>query len=153
MTISSQRRPTASVRPARRWEPMRDLEELQQLLESAWSDRPAEGEPRPWMPAVDIEEAGDALVIEAELPGVRREDVDVEVRDNELTISGEIKEREKTGIIRRRTRRVGRFEYRVVLPSQVDPERMEAKLSDGVLTIRIPRPEEERSHHIEVQPG
>jgi HSP20 family protein len=105
------------------------------------------------MPAVDVEATEDAWIIEAELPGVRPEDVDVEVRDNELTISGEIKERERQGLLRRRTRRTGRFEYRVVLPAPADTERMEAKLADGVLTVRVPRADDAGSRHIEVQPG
>jgi HSP20 family protein len=64
-------------------------------------------EPAGWIPAVDIEELEDAYVVEAEVPGVKRDDVNLEVSGNELTISGEIKIREREGIIRRRTRRVG----------------------------------------------
>jgi hypothetical protein len=62
-------------------------------------------------------------VLEAELPGVRQEDVDIELVGNELAISGELKEKERTGVVRRRTRRTGRFDYRVALPEQVDPSR------------------------------
>jgi len=96
-------------------------------------------EPAGWVPAVDIEELEDAYVVEAEVPGVKREDVNIEVTGNELTISGEIKVREREGIIRRRTRRVGEFEFRVVLPNEVNPEGVDAKLNDGVLTVRIPK--------------
>jgi HSP20 family protein len=62
-----------------------------------------------WVPAVDIEETHEAWLLEAELPGMDKDDVDVELRDQELTIKGEIEQRERAGIIRRRTRRVGRF--------------------------------------------
>jgi hypothetical protein len=64
-------------------------------------------------PAIDIEETEDAWVVEAELPGVKCDDVNVEMRDSELIITGEIKERERCGVLRCRTRRVGRFDYRV----------------------------------------
>jgi HSP20 family protein len=108
-------------------------------------------EPAGWIPAVDIEELEDAYVVEAELPGVRREDVNIEVSGNELTISGEIKERERQGVIRRRTRRVGRFEFRVALPSEVNPEGVDAKLHDGVLTVRIPKAARAQRRRIEVK--
>jgi HSP20 family protein len=103
-----------------------------------------------WVPAADIEETEDAWLIEAEIPGVKREDIDIEVHENELEISGEIKERERKGIIRRRTRRVGRFEYRVTLPTAIDQDSIEATLDEGVLTIRVPKPEGARRHRIEI---
>src|SRR5918999_6080327 len=105
-----------------RWEPLNELEQvsermrrmLEQTFGFGWSPQPTER--AGWSPLVDIEEADDAYVVEAELPGVRREDVNLEVVGNELTIAGECKERERTGIVRRRTRRTGRFDYRVSLP-------------------------------------
>ena len=108
-------------------------------------------EPAGWIPAVDIEELEDAYVVEAEVPGVKREDVNIEVSGNELTISGEIKVREREGIIRRRTRRVGEFEFRVVLPNEVNAEGIDAKLNDGVLTVRIPKAERAQRRRIEVK--
>jgi HSP20 family protein len=108
-------------------------------------------EPAGWVPAVDIEELEDAYVVEAEVPGVKREDVNIEVSGNELTIGGEIKVREREGIIRRRTRRVGEFEFRVVLPNEVNAEGIDAKLNDGVLTVRIPKAERAQRRRIEVK--
>jgi HSP20 family protein len=108
-------------------------------------------EPAGWIPAVDIEELEDAYVVEAEVPGVKREDVNIEVTGNELTISGEIKVREREGIIRRRTRRVGEFEFRVVLPNEVNPEGVDAKLNDGVLTVRVPKAERAQRRRIQVK--
>jgi HSP20 family protein len=103
-----------------------------------------------WAPPVDIEERDDAYVFQAELPGVEREDVNIELVGNELQISGEIKEREREGILRKRTRKVGQFEYRVVLPDQVDAERVEAKLNDGVLTVQVPKANRAQRRRIEV---
>ncbi|MGZ4302224.1 MAG: Hsp20/alpha crystallin family protein [Gaiellaceae bacterium] len=108
-------------------------------------------EPAGWVPAVDIEELEDAYVVEAEVPGVKREDVNIEVSGNELTISGEIKVREREGVIRRRARRVGEFEFRVILPNEVNAEGIDAKLNDGVLTVRIPKAERAQRRRIEVK--
>jgi HSP20 family protein len=68
------------------------------------------------VPLADIEETDDAGIIEAEAPGADRDDINVEFHASELVITGEIKEKERKGILRRRTRRTGRFEYRVTLP-------------------------------------
>jgi HSP20 family protein len=68
-------------------------------------------------------------------------------------VSGEIKERERVGLLRRRTRRTGEFELRVTLPGRVDAGEVEANLDDGVLTVRIPKPEDARPERVEVQSG
>ena len=102
-------------------------------------------------PFTDSEETEDAWIVGVEVPGVDRHDVNVELRDSELVITGEIKERERNGILRRRTRRTGHFEYRVVLPGQATDEGIEANLHDGVLTVRVPKPEQSRPRRIEVK--
>jgi HSP20 family protein len=104
-----------------------------------------------WMPLADIEETEDAWLIEADLPSVDRKDVNVELRDAELIISGEIKEKERKGVLRRRARRTGQFEYRVTLPGKADAEKIEANLHDGVLTVRVTKSEKERPRRIEVK--
>lgn len=106
-----------------------------------------------WTPLVDIEEEDDAYVLKAELAGVKREDVDVEVVGNELSITGEIKEQERKGIVRRRTRRTGRFEFRVSLPTQVDTEKIDAELAHGVLTVRVPKSQRAQRRQIQIKPG
>jgi HSP20 family protein len=127
-------------------------ERMRRMLEQTFGDV-ATGltEAVGWVPAVDIEEQDDAYVVEAELPGVKREDVNIELVGNELSITGEIKEKERQGVLRRRTRRVGRFEYRVRLRDQVDPEGVDANLSDGVLTVRVPKSERAQRRQIEVR--
>jgi HSP20 family protein len=141
-----------TARPVRRFEPFREFDQLQaqmgELLESALAGTPGEG--APWIPAVDIEETDDAWIVEAELPGVDKKDVDIQMNDSELVVRGEIKERERAGILRRRTRRVGEFEFRVNLPGQTNAEQIDAKLDDGVLAIRIPKPQETQPRHIEI---
>ena len=66
-------------------------------------------------------------------------------------ISGEIKERERVGILRRRTRRVGKFEYRVSVPSDVAGDKIDANLDDGILTVRIAKPERVQPRKVEVK--
>ena len=144
--------PTPETR--RRWEPFRDLEQLHEdmdrLMQTVWS--PAQGGSDGfWIPVADIEETDDAWIVEAELPGVDRKDVNVELRDAELVISGEVKERERKGIVRRRARRTGRFEYRIALPGHAAEDQIEAKLHDGVLTLRVPKSDTARVRRIEVK--
>jgi HSP20 family protein len=152
------RRREMGPRSMQRVQPFRELQELQeqtsQLLEQVLSGAvPTVADVPVWVPDVDIEETEDAWIVEAELPGAKAENVHVELNENELVIRGEITERERAGIIRRRTRRVGQFEYRVTLPGQVAGEQPEARLHEGVLTVRIPKPEPSRAREIQVQSG
>jgi HSP20 family protein len=135
-----------------RWDPFRELEELQrrteELVESAVSGAEVD---RIWTPLVDVEETEDAWIVEAEVPGTKRGDIKVELQDSQLAISGEIKERERKGIVRRRTRRRGAFEYRVTLPGDANADSVEANLHDGILTVRVPKAAKSRARQIEVK--
>ena len=144
------RRRDVSPRPAQRWDPLREFEQLHERMGELMGTPPGNGAAA-WSPPVDIVETDDAWIVEAELPGVDRDDINVEVRDSELSISGEIKERERQGILRRRTRRVGAFDFHVTLPGDVNPDAVEARLNDGVLTVRIPKPEQAQPRRIEVR--
>jgi len=103
-----------------------------------------------WTPLADVSETDDAYHVEVELPGVRREDVDVHVSGRELSVSGEFKQRERAGLFRTRTRRSGRFEYRTVLPEDIDADRVTAELADGVLTVRVPKQEAAKPRRVPV---
>jgi len=148
-----------SVAAPDRWEPFRELDQvtdrMRQMLEQTfsgigWSSPLVEREG--WSPFVDLEETDAAYVVEAELPGVKRENVNIEFVGNELNITGEIKERERKGTVRRRSRRTGRFDYRVILPGNVDGDKIEANLAEGVLTVRVPKSERAQRRRIEVKP-
>ena len=148
------RRRDAAPQPVSRWDPLRELEGLQDQLTQLLHRDAADGNGgMPFVPLVDIEETEDAWIVEAEVPGVKPEDVAVEVRGSELAISGEIKERQREGILRRRTRKTGEFDYHITLPGDADAERIEANLQDGILTVRIPKPEQERPRRIDVKQG
>ena len=148
-----ERRSTATER----WEPLTELEQMtermRRMLEQTFSGfgwSPQLSERAGWSPLVDLEESDDAYVVEAELPGVKREDVNIELVGNELAITGEIKEPERRGTVRRQSRRTGRFSYRVSLPSHLDPETVEAKLADGVLKVTVPKSERAQRRRIEI---
>ena len=104
-------------------------------------------------PLADLEETDEEYVAEIELPGVKLEDLSVEVAGRRLTVTGERKERERVGILRRRTRTVGRFHYAVLLPGEVDEEGVTASLHEGVLTVRVPKPVSQRPRRIPVTEG
>ena len=138
-----------------RWDPLQEFEQLtgqmNELLESAFGIAPSAARSESaWVPLVDIEETDDAYVIDADVPGAKAEDVTVEIRDNQLVISGELKERERKGLLRRQTRRTGRFDYRVTLPSDVEPDKVKADLHDGVLNVRVPKTAKSTPRRIDV---
>ncbi len=100
-----------------------------------------------WMPAVNEKEDEKAYYIEVDLPGVKKEDINVEVKDNILVISGErkFKKEEEDKGYKRVESFFGKFERRFTLPADADPERIEAKVEDGVLYITIPKIEQHQN--------
>jgi HSP20 family protein len=140
-------------------DPLRELEELRERLDRVLRSPiwPLGAGPSDdvlgWAPAVDVEEADDAWIVEAELPGMKEKDIDVELHGTELTISGDVEERKRRGILRRSARRVGRFDYRVNLPGISDTEEVRATLDEGVLTVRVPKPEHAKRRRIQIQKG
>jgi HSP20 family protein len=139
---------------APQFDPLRELEDFRErmrgMLERTFTGLP-EAVAAAWSPLADVEETDDAYLLEIDLPGLRRQEVSVEVEGNELVVSGEIKERDRQGVLRRHARPTGRFEYRLGLSQKIDPDRIEAGLSDGVLTLRAPKAERGRRRKIEVK--
>jgi HSP20 family protein len=150
MALAVRRAPSQQ---AQRWDPFQELEELHaqlgQVVGAALSGAGNGG--RMWTPLADIEETEDGWIVETDLPGVKRADINVDVQGSELAVSGEIKEKERKGILRRRTRPVGMFEFRMTMPENTDPDKVEANLADGVLTVRIPKSAKAKSRHIDVK--
>jgi HSP20 family protein len=135
---------------AERWHPLREFENLYTGMDRlAQSVFRLTGEGA-WSPAADIVETDSAYLIEVELPGVQREDVDVTLNGNELVVTGEVKERKREGLFRRRTRRVGEFEFRVTLPGHLRESESEASLAYGVLRVYVPKAESTKSSKITV---
>lgn len=104
-----------------------------------------------WQPAVDVEETDGSFVYELDVPGVDRDDRTVEVRDNDLVITGKYKDKERSGVMHRRLRRTGSFSYRSTLPSGVDQDSMKAELDNGVLSVTVRKAEKSQPRRIEVE--
>lgn len=142
-----------------KWDPFREATTLQErinrLFEDAFPrarDREEDLNLGTWRPAVDIYEEETGVVLKAELPGVKKEDVSVEVKDNVLTIKGERKVdsevKEKNYYRRERTH--GSFSRSFNLQYAVNPDKIKARFKDGVLEIEVPKPEEEKTKQINV---
>lgn len=136
-----------------RWDPIGNITALQERInrrfEEAFpsSDRNAEEATHwDWRPAVDIFQAGDEIVIVADLPGLTRDDVTLEVRENHLTIKGirPASDDTQSENYYRRERGEGRFHRSFKLLHAVQPEKINAIFENGMLTIRISKPDETR---------
>src|SRR3984957_15054623 len=145
-----QQRPAEVVR----WDPFEDLEHLQQQLAQVFSGfprMPGGGMDTEFAPLADVEETDDAYIVEMELAGVKKDDINIELSGRRLSVSGERKEREREGRLRRRTRTVGRFRYEISFPADVDDKKIEANINEGDLTIRVPKAAAERPTQITIK--
>lgn len=110
--------------------------------------------PGTWSPQVDVTRHGDEIVVCADVPGMKREDLHAEVREDRLILQGERRQEHQAeeGGVYRRERGYGRFERTIPLPQGIDPEQARASFRDGVLEIRmpLPRPVEPRARRIEI---
>ena len=113
----------------------------------------AEGENLDWMPVVDISEANEHVEIRAEIPGLSEKDVQVSVTDDVLTLKGEKKQEsdENDQKYHRVERSYGRFQRSFTLPANLDPEDIEAKFTNGVLTVSIPKVKEVQPKEIQIR--
>jgi HSP20 family protein len=137
-----------------RWTPWQELESMQRSLSRLLNDpgqTSAEG--GNWLPAVDIKETDDALLVHAELPGIRKEDVSIDVHDGVLCISGERKYEKdvKEENVHRIERAYGRFSRSFSLPNSVDGAQAEATMQDGVLEVRLPKKETSKPTSIRIK--
>ncbi len=143
----------APERAPRRFDPFADLERLREQMWDRSRTWPASwfetlgGE---FVPAADIEEADDAWIVDVELPGVDKKDVEVEVHGHTVVIKGERKEKERKGVLRQKTRVAGSFRYEVTLPGEFDEEAVEATLDNGELSVRLPKTEADQPRKIAI---
>jgi len=128
--------------------------DVNRLFESLIDERPASSSVRPYglgWPALNTWEDGEAAYVEAELPGMTMDDVEVYVLGRELTVSGERKIAEPQGAAwHRRERSQGRFSRTLALPWDIDADRVEARLQDGVLSIKLPKAETSKPKKVKV---
>jgi HSP20 family protein len=141
-----------------RWEPFRELSSLQtemnRLFNAAFGDMPNSGTggSRRWIPAMDLLETDDDFVLRADLPGMTESDVNIELEDNVLTVSGERKtehEDRREGF-HRLERAFGSFSRSLTLPKGIDPEAVNASFNQGVLEVRVPKPEQRKPRRISI---
>jgi len=136
-----------------RWEPFRELDDIRtgfdRLLERISPSLYGEGM---WMPAVDIKDTGENLVVKAEVPGFDKKDINISLTGDTITISGKMQEEkeEKKAQYLYRERVSGSFTRSFTLPVPVDREKVKATCKDGVLEIIFPKAEEAKTKEIKV---
>ena len=141
-----------------RWHPLTDLMSLRQAMDRLFEDsfvRPSRfltlGETAE--PALEVYQTPDEVVVKAALPGLKPEDVSIDISGETLTIQGESKAEQE---IKRedylyQERRYGAFSRKVALPSGLEPDKAEATMEDGVLTLTIPKAEEVKPKAIQIK--
>ena len=142
-----------------RFNPMRERNDFQTQIDGFFNTpffsvgpMPDESRAELWYPSVDMFEKGDALVIKAELPGMSNDDIEVNIDNGKLTLSGERKSEKEVEEDKyyRRERTYGKFVRTFALPADADPDKIEAKFKDGVLIIEILKPEDKKPRQITV---
>ena len=142
-----------------RWDPIRELDSLQgdmnRLFDRFFEGGAANGTSRRWIPAMDLVETEDHLVLRGDLPGMTEDDLNIEIKDNVLTVSGERKaeSEEKGEGYHRVERSFGGFSRSLTLPQGIDPEKVEAGFDKGVLEVRIPKPAEAKPTRVQIGKG
>ena len=140
------------ARTITRWEPFAELADMRQRFDRLLGDL-GDGE-RGWMPAVDMVREDGELVVRAEVPGIKPEEIEIKAEEGVLTISGrhEETEEEKGKHFVRRERRYGAFARSMALPEGVDPKTIKAHTHDGLLEVTIPLPEEKAQEPVTITP-
>ena len=140
-----------------RFEPFRELAALQNemgrwMSTLAGGTTPGNGHSSTWLPAVDVWETENELVLSFDLPGISEDKISVELDDNVLTVSGERERTQEHTNERfyRFERRFGSFSRSVTLPAGVSESDITANYKDGVLEVRVPKPEEQKPKRIQV---
>ena len=140
-----------------RWEPAREMMTLREAMDRLFDDaftRPLNIAGNGWaVPAVDMYQTDNEVVVKAALPGMKAEDVQLNVTGEVLTIKGEIKQKEevKEKAYHLREQRWGMFERSVILPTEVVADKAKADFENGILTIAIPKAEEAKPKTISIK--
>ena len=142
-----------------RWNPLREMTAMQNRINRMFNDPywltdrmdDDTGMGR-WNPAVDLYEKDDHFVIKAELPGVDKKDIAIDLKDRVLTLSGErsYENEVKEESYYRRERSYGKFQRAFTLPADVDSDKIKAEFKDGLLQIEVPKPEEQKPKQVTI---
>ena len=139
-----------------RWRPFRDTvsvqDEMNRLFDGFFGRTPAAFDTG-WSPSVDISETKDEIVVKAEIPGLTKEEIEISLRDNVLTLKGEKKQEkeEKDTDYYRMERSYGAFSRSFNLPTVVRADKIRARYKDGVLNVVLPKAEEVKPKQIPVE--
>jgi len=139
------------------WRPLRELSNLRREMDDLWRNLTGEKEFLPmkeeWMPAVDVSETKDSLIVKAEIPGMESKDIDISLSGDLLTIKGEKKQKteEKKENYHRIETRYGAFSRTIRVPVPVNSEKIKASYDNGVLKITLPKKEEVKAKQIEIK--
>ena len=146
-----------------RWEPVAELNTIQNEMNRLFNnffDQPGQAgrgnaPMRRWMPPMDLVESSDQYILRADLPGLSDGDVNVQLEDNVLTVSGErnVQHENREEGFYRLERASGAFSRSLTLPDGVDPDRIDAHFDRGVLEIRIPKPEQKKPKTVQINLG
>jgi HSP20 family protein len=136
-----------------RWDPFREMGGMQEQLDRLWRGAYEGRRSETWLPAVDVFDQPQAVVLKAELAGMDPGDIEIEVEDNVLTIKGERKFEETVDQERyyRVERRFGSFQRSLALPQGIKADDISAGYDDGILTVTVPKVEAEKPKRIEVR--
>ena len=152
-----------------RWEPFSSIrrrhdlfgeltgmqQEMNRLFEEFFGERRSELAEGSWLPAVDVSETENEMVVRAELPGMTNEDIELHLQDNVLTLKGEKRQenKEEKENFHRIERSYGSFSRSFTLPADVRQEDIKASFKDGVLLITLPKSEEAKAKKIAISAG
>jgi HSP20 family protein len=140
-----------------RWEPLRELAALQNEMSRFLGSTLGEGngQQRGWVPAVDVWETENEVVYAFDVPGIAEDKISIELEDNALTISGERERTQEVSDERfyRFERRFGSFSRTIGLPQNVSEDQINAKYNDGVLEVRVAKPETPKPRRIQIGRG
>jgi HSP20 family protein len=141
-----------------RWQPEREFQRLRTEMDRLFDEVFGEsGESSwrggAWAPPVDLYDTDDAFVLKAELPGMSKDDIHIEVHDRTLTLRGERKHEAavKDEHYHRRERAYGSFQRAFSLPTAVDADKIQANFKDGLLELRLPKSEMAKPKHIAIE--
>jgi len=136
-----------------RWDPFTELGDLRSRFDRMF-DEWLDGRERAWTPAIDVVRDDGHLVVRADLPGIKPEEVKIEVEDSILTISGQHEERTegKDKDYVRRERRYGSFSRSMALPGGIDAKKIKAKTHDGVVEVTVPLPRKDSKEPVRITP-
>ena len=142
-----------------RWDPFQDVltlrEAMNQLLEESFVSPSVQQRGQSFVPPMDVSETGDGYVVEASVPGLKPEDLEITIENNVLTIKGEMRQehenRERN--YHRIERRYGSFQRTITLPTTVKSDAIQASLDNGILRLEVPKAEEVKPRKISVRVG